>query len=81
MRIEGNVECVSHRGKIIARFPSTVETGSEVIDNRNKKVGTVSWIFGPVDSPYTEIEPPEGYRTRFSLAEKKIYVEEDNDDG
>lgn len=77
MNIEGKIDKISHRGKIIARFPRAVSIGSEVIDNKSKKVGTVTWVFGPVDRPYVEINPVSKTHTRFSSLGREIYTEEE----
>jgi len=73
--IEGKVETLSRRGRIIARFPRPVEIGDNVCDARNKEMGKVSWVFGPVGSPFVEIEPSEEIKRRLvSIRDRKLFV-------
>ncbi len=76
MRIEGRIERVSSRGNIIARFDDQVSVGDVVKDNKNVKVGEVTWKFGPVDKPYLEIDTSRGMDRKRFLSDKKIYLEE-----
>ena len=78
MRTEGYIDSISQNGKIIARFPKMVSLNTPVNDIRNKKIGKIEWIFGPVDEPYFEIEPYNKSQKTLSLIGNKIYVEEDN---
>ena len=80
MNIRGNIDRISHRGKIIARFPEAVPLGSRVFDNKNSDVGSVTWIFGPVDRPYVEIKPFSKAHTRLTSSGREIYVEEEKDE-
>lgn len=78
MRTEGYVDSISQEGKIMARFPKMVSLNTSVKDIRNKKIGEIDWIFGPVDKPYFEIDPYNKSKKTLSLIGSKIYVEEDN---
>ncbi len=78
MRTEGYIDSISNGGKIIARFPFKVNLNTPVKDIRNKTIGKIDWIFGPVDEPYFEIEPFDKSQKTLSLIGTKIYVEEDN---
>ncbi|MFP4051960.1 MAG: H/ACA ribonucleoprotein complex subunit GAR1 [Thermoplasmata archaeon] len=78
MRTEGYIDSISDNGKIIARFPASVNSNTLVKDIRNKTIGKIDWIFGPVDEPYYEIEPLNKSQKTLSLIGNKIYVEEDN---
>lgn len=77
-RFEGEIVTITRTEEIIARFPISVSVGTEVIDNRNKPVGVIKNIFGPVDDPYYEIESVMKRDKRLSITGKKLYVEEDN---
>ncbi len=77
MRIEGYIDSISHDGKIIARFPRMISLNTPVKDIRNKKIGKIDWIFGPVDEPYFEIEPQNKSQKTLSLIGNKVYLEED----
>ena len=76
MRLKGKVVEISNRDNIIARFSREVPVGVEVKDKRNKTIGKVSWIFGPVDDPYFEIQPTEK-RIRLAIDGDVIYAEEE----
>jgi len=76
LKIEGEIENISHRGKIIARFSKIPEIGAYVFDNKNKRIGEVCWIFGPVQDPLIEIELDVDPRKRLTMMRKRIYVEE-----
>ena len=78
MRTEGYIDSISNEGKIIARFPTHVNLNTPVKDIRNKKIGKIDWIFGPIDKPYFEIEPLNKSQKTLSLIGSTIYVEEDN---
>ena len=77
-RFEGEFITLTRTEGIIARFPKTVSIGTEIVDNRNNKIGRINRIFGPVDDPYYEIEPEKKRDKRLSINRKKLYVEEDN---
>jgi rRNA processing protein Gar1 len=48
---------------------------SRILDNRQKPIGRVVKVFGPVDSPYVSIEPGADF-SLLSAAGKQVYVEE-----
>ena len=78
MRIEGYIDSISQNGKIIARFPRMVSLNTPVKDIRNKTIGKIDWIFGPIDKPYFEIVPQNKSQKTLSLIGNKLYLEEDN---
>ena len=57
MEYLGEVETVTHDGKIIVRAVSTPDVNNAVFDSHERKIGTVKRVFGPVDSPYVTILP------------------------
>ncbi|MFP4001248.1 MAG: Gar1/Naf1 family protein [Candidatus Natronoplasma sp.] len=76
MKIEGEIESISHREKLIARFSKTPESGARVFDNKSKLIGKVGWIFGPVDDPYVEVKLKDDPKKRLTMMNGKIYAEE-----
>lgn len=77
MRIQGKVHAISSRGELIARFPKHVPEKTVVVDNRRNTVGMVSWIFGPVVSPYVEITCSRTMRRPLRMIHRPVFVEED----
>lgn len=76
MKIEGEIESISHRDKIVARFSNIPEPGARVFNNKNKLIGEVGWIFGPVDDPFVEVKLNVDPRKRLTMMREKLYVEE-----
>ncbi len=76
MKIKGKIETVSDNGDLIARFPQIPQIGASVFDNKNKLIGKVGWIFGPVEDPYVEIKPEIDPKNRLTMIRERIYVEE-----
>jgi RNA-binding protein len=75
MKFLGNVQEVSFDGKLIVRGSFAPQPRSMVVDNRQKPVGKVSRVFGPVSSPYVAVEPIGG-SSLLSAIGKQLYVEE-----
>ncbi len=67
---------VSDNEDLIARFPKIPQIGASVFDNKNKLIGKVGWIFGPVEDPYVEIKPEIDPKNRLTMMREKIYVGE-----
>ncbi len=77
MRIQGKVHAISSRGELIARFPTHIPEKTVVVDNRRNAVGRVSWIFGPVLSPYVEITCSKTMKRPLTMMDRPVFVEED----
>lgn len=76
----GDVETITHDGKIVVRAVSTPDVNNAVFDSRERKIGTVKRVFGPVDSPYVTILPVmKGDLS--GLLNKKTYFKGENRDG
>jgi RNA-binding protein len=74
MDVLGVVEDVSGEGLIIVRGDVTPEYGNAVYDSKQKRIGTVKRIFGPVDRPYISVVPSD--RSVLSgISGKKVYFE------
>ena len=74
MDVLGTAEDVTHEGNIIVRGEMTPEYGNVVYDSKQKKVGTVKRIFGPVDSPYVTVVPADRSVLK-NITGKKLYIE------
>jgi len=74
MDVLGIVEDVSHEGLIIVRSDGAPEHGNAVYDAKQKRIGTVKRVFGPVDRPYVSVTPVD--RTILTnISGKKVYFE------
>ncbi len=76
LKVNGNVVALNNKNKIIGRFSSEINLGSKIFDNRNRLIGEVEWIFGPVDDPFYEINT-YGKKMRLSISDTKLFAEED----
>jgi RNA-binding protein len=74
MQFLGKVQEVTFDGRIIVKGSFAPLIRSRVVDNRNKIVGKVLRIFGPVDSPYVAIAPTGDF-SLLSAIGKQVYVE------
>jgi RNA-binding protein len=75
MRFLGSVQEVTFEGKLIVRGSFAPFPKSRVLDNRQRPLGRVVRVFGPVDSPYVSVEPG-GDVSLLSAVGKQVYVEE-----
>jgi len=75
MKFLGSVQEVSFDGKLIVRGAFAPQTRARITDNRQKPVGRVVRVFGPVSSPYVTVEPV-GELSLLSAVGKQVYVEE-----
>ncbi len=55
MKILGNSLHIANSGKLIARSEKTLSPGGIVFDSKKKKIGKVSYVFGPTKKPYVSI--------------------------
>lgn len=72
MEYLGEIEAVTNDGNIVVRAVVTPDPNSPVFDSRERRIGTVKRIFGPVDSPYVTIVPTEKGNLN-GLLDKKTY--------
>jgi RNA-binding protein len=75
MRLLGVIQDVSFDGKLIVRGTYAPYPRERVVDNRNKPLGQVRRVFGPVESPYVMVEPA-GKISLLAAVGKQVYVEE-----
>jgi len=74
MDVLGVVEDVTSEGLIIVRSDVTPEHGNSVYDAKQKKVGVVKRVFGPVSRPYVTVKPVEK-SVLVNISGKKVYFE------
>ena len=80
MEYLGDVETITHDGRIVVRAVSTPDVNNAVFDSHEHKIGTVKRVFGPVDSPYVTILPvTKGDLS--GLLNKKTYLKGEKRDG
>ncbi|MCK9323268.1 MAG: Gar1/Naf1 family protein [Candidatus Methanomethylophilaceae archaeon] len=76
----GIVEEVTSDGKAVVRSETLPDVGNLVFDQRERRVGTVKRIFGPVDEPYVSITI-EDKTLIMGLKEKKLYFTKGTQNG
>ncbi|MCL2143312.1 MAG: Gar1/Naf1 family protein [Methanomassiliicoccaceae archaeon] len=74
MDVLGVVEDVTHEGIIIVIGDVTPEYGNIVYDSKQKRIGSVKRIFGPVDGPYISVAPSDKNVLK-NITGKKVYFE------
>ena len=74
MDVLGVAEVVSNEGLIIIRGDVTPEYGDIVYDAKQKRMGTVKRVFGPVDRPYISVVPSDRI-VPADIPGKKVYFE------
>ena len=75
MKFLGSIQEVTFEGNLIVRGSFAPMLRSLILDNRQKPIGRVVKVFGPVDSPYVSIVPGADF-SLLSAAGKQVYVEE-----
>ena len=53
----GVVENIGHDGSLLVRSEFTPARGADVMDKRNRPLGRVARVFGPVKQPFTMVRP------------------------
>lgn len=76
----GEVETVTNDGKIVVRAVTAPEVNVGVFDSRERKIGTVKRVFGPVDSPYVTVVPVSKGNVS-GLLNMKTYYKGENRNG
>jgi len=75
MRLLGLIQDVTYDGRLVVRGTFAPRTRARVVDNRNKPLGQVRRVFGPVESPYVIVDPT-GKNTLLGAVGKQVYIEE-----
>ncbi|HEY5605551.1 MAG TPA: Gar1/Naf1 family protein [Thermoplasmata archaeon] len=57
MKRLGVVENIAHDGTILVRSEFAPSRGADVLDKRNRPVGRVVKVFGPVREPFAAVRP------------------------
>jgi rRNA processing protein Gar1 len=53
----GVVENIAHDGSLLVRSEFAPARGAEVLDRRNRPLGRVTRVFGPVKEPFASVRP------------------------
>ncbi len=53
----GVVENIGHDGSLLVRSEFAPPRGAEVLDRRNRPLGRVTRVFGPVKEPFAAVRP------------------------
>ncbi len=56
----GIVEEITCDGRLIIQCKELPDIGDPVFDRKQKRLGTVRKVFGPVDGPYASVTPEKG---------------------
>jgi len=74
MRRLGVVENIAHDGTLLVRSNFAPSRGADVLDKRNRAVGRVVKVFGPVREPFTAVRPAAA--VSLSLIGADVFVPE-----
>lgn len=72
MKRIGKVLHLSNSGKLVLKTKLDARVGMTVVNNELKMVGTIVDMFGPVDHPYTSVQPAT--RDPDKYVGKSLYV-------
>ncbi len=75
MKFLGMIQDITYDGKLVVKGSFAPKPREMVVDNRNKPLGQVRRVFGPVDSPYVLLDPT-GSNSLLAAVGKQVYVEE-----
>ena len=70
----GVAEEITSDGKIIVVGVAAPELGDPVFDAKQKRIGSVKRVFGPVDGPYVSVAPADK-AVLTNISGKKVYFE------
>ena len=76
MELLGEILHFSKSGRIIVKMDKhnpSIKPGLNVSDNQEKKIGKISEILGPINSPYASIIP--FIQKRNKLTGTKVYIQ------
>lgn len=77
MKRLGVVENVSYDGAVLIRATFAPTAGTRVVDKRERELGRVWKVFGPVKEPFASVRPHA--KVPLSLLGSDVYVREGND--
>ncbi len=77
MELLGEILHFSKSGRLIVKienYKPFIKSGLNVSDNQEKRIGKISEILGPINSPYASIIP--SIQRRNKLTGTKVYINE-----
>ena len=74
----GTVSEITSDGRVVVQAITPPDMGGPVFDVRNRRIGRVVRIFGPVDRPYVSVEVDD---PSISLAGAELYTQEVKSNG
>ncbi|UCE37058.1 MAG: H/ACA RNA-protein complex protein Gar1 [Thermoplasmata archaeon] len=74
----GLIKGLGYDGNLLVLGKLTPKLNSKVVDNSKKIVGTVTRVFGPVDSPYISIKVPKNQKPTLDIVGKVVYLRENS---
>ena len=57
MKRLGVVENIAYDGTVLVRSEAAPSVGASVVDRRNRPIGRVARVFGPVREPFASVRP------------------------
>jgi len=76
MKRLGTVENLSYDGSVLVRAAFAPAPGTRVLDKRNKFLGRVAKVFGPVKEPFASVRPVG--KLPLSVLGSDVFVGEDH---
>ena len=73
----GVVENVAYDGSVLVRSQFAPHLGARVVDKRNRPLGKVAKVFGPVKEPFASVRPVG--KVPLSVLGSDVFVSEGND--
>ncbi len=73
----GVVENVAYDGSVLVRSQFAPSLGARVVDKRNRALGKVVKVFGPVKEPFATVRPSG--KVALSVLGSDVFVSEGND--
>jgi len=75
MKFLGEVQEVTHEGKLIVKGVFAPHARDRIFDGRKRPIGLVVRVFGPVREPYVSVQV-SSEQSLLSAVGKQVYVEE-----
>lgn len=76
----GVVDEITSEGRVIVRTRETPDIGIPVFDQKERKIGIVKRIFGPVEEPYISVSIDD-VANLSSLRDKTLYYTKGSQNG
>lgn len=78
MKRLGMVEDISYDGSLLVRSQFAPRKGDLIVDKRNKIIGRVAKVFGPVKEPFASVKPEA--KAPLSILGSEVYIGEGYDE-